>query len=113
MDENKENEMECKIHEEYQYLNQIKHVIKYGNTKLDRTGVGTRSVFGHQARYSLRDSNSLFLYSIISILLYVYFKIRHISAVDDEESVSQRNYRRATVVHTRMHERKRVERQGC
>lgn len=55
-EENKEN-CEYKIrHEEYQYLDQIKHILTYGKTKEDRTGVGTKSVFGYQARYSLRNS---------------------------------------------------------
>jgi len=44
-------------HEEHQYLDQIKHVVLNGTTKSDRTGVGTRSVFGAYSRYSLRDSN--------------------------------------------------------
>ena len=56
-EENKENKNYTPRHEEYQYLDQIRHVIKSGTTKGDRTGVGTRSVFGSYARYTLRDSN--------------------------------------------------------
>ena len=44
-------------HEEYQYLDQIRLVLKNGKTKKDRTGVGTISMFGTQSRYSLRNSN--------------------------------------------------------
>lgn len=44
-----------KRHEEYQYLEAIQYIIENGNKKDDRTGVGTMSVFGMQARYSLRD----------------------------------------------------------
>lgn len=43
-------------HEEYQYLKLIEHIIDKGSRKDDRTGTGILSVFGHQARYSLRDS---------------------------------------------------------
>uniref|UniRef100_A0A8D0DSV0 Thymidylate synthase n=1 Tax=Salvator merianae TaxID=96440 RepID=A0A8D0DSV0_SALMN len=43
-------------HEELQYLRQIEHILRFGHRKDDRTGTGTLSVFGMQARYSLRDS---------------------------------------------------------
>lgn len=37
--ENKENQAKTwKRHEEHQYLDQIRHVINYGKTRLDRTG---------------------------------------------------------------------------
>ncbi|XP_036173116.1 thymidylate synthase-like [Myotis myotis] len=38
-----------------QYLGQIQHILPSGFLKDDRTGTGTLSVFGMQARYSLRD----------------------------------------------------------
>lgn len=53
--ENKENEYKNYRHEEHQYLDQIRHVIKTGTVKSDRTGVGTKSVFGFMSRYSLRN----------------------------------------------------------
>ncbi|XP_076236857.1 thymidylate synthase [Calliopsis andreniformis] len=43
-------------HEEYQYLNLIEKIIKTGNKKTDRTGVGTLSIFGAQMRYSLQNN---------------------------------------------------------
>ncbi|XP_048269195.1 thymidylate synthase isoform X1 [Bombus terrestris] len=43
-------------HEEYQYLNLIKKIIKEGTRKDDRTGVGTLSIFGTQMRFNLRDN---------------------------------------------------------
>jgi hypothetical protein len=42
-------------HDEQQYLQQLKMIIEKGSKKGDRTGVGTLSVFGTQARFSLKD----------------------------------------------------------
>ncbi|KAM5307215.1 LOW QUALITY PROTEIN: thymidylate synthase-like [Glossophaga mutica] len=42
-------------HGELQYLGQIERILLSGFRKDDRTGTGTLSVFGMQARYSLRD----------------------------------------------------------
>jgi thymidylate synthase len=38
-----------------QYLDLVRHVLEHGETKKDRTGTGTISVFGYQARYDLRQ----------------------------------------------------------
>lgn len=43
-------------HGELQYLEQIEHILRCGFQKNDRTGTGTLSVFGLQARYSLRGN---------------------------------------------------------
>ncbi|KAL1506046.1 hypothetical protein ABEB36_005480 [Hypothenemus hampei] len=43
-------------HEEYQYLNHIKNILDNGNKVLDRTGVGTYSIFGAQMRYNLKET---------------------------------------------------------
>lgn len=38
-----------------QYLDMLNHVLTLGETRQDRTGVGTLSVFGYQTRYDLRE----------------------------------------------------------
>ncbi len=38
-----------------QYENLLAHVLEHGAVKDDRTGTGTRSIFGHQLRYDLAE----------------------------------------------------------
>jgi len=38
-----------------QYLDLIRHVMKHGTDKSDRTGTGTKSVFGYQMRFDLGE----------------------------------------------------------
>jgi thymidylate synthase len=42
-------------HPEYQYLDLLEQVLKRGDERIDRTGVGTRSLFGAMVRFDLSD----------------------------------------------------------
>jgi thymidylate synthase len=59
-----------------QYLDLLRHVMDEGVERRDRTGVGTRSVFGYQTRFDLRDgfplltTKKLHLRSIVHELLW-------------------------------------------
>ena len=39
-----------------QYLSALEHIFKEGKDRKDRTGIGTRGIFGHQLRFDLRNS---------------------------------------------------------
>jgi len=47
--------MNATVHPEQQYLNLLQLLIDHGDERIDRTGVGTRALFGHQMRFNLAD----------------------------------------------------------
>ena len=79
------------------YLDLMRHVLVHGTDKQDRTGTGTRSVFGYQMRFDLADgfpvltTKKLHLRSIIHELLWflkgdtniAYLKANEVSIWDE------------------------------
>jgi thymidylate synthase len=72
-----------------QYLDLIDRVLTEGTEKRDRTGVGTRSIFGHQMRFELADgfplltTKKLHLKSIVYELLWFLRGDTNVKYLDD------------------------------
>ena len=74
-----------------QYETFLRHVYENGTQKSDRTGVGTRSVFGYQMRFNLSEgfpcitTKKLHLRSIIHELLWFLMGDSNIKYLHDNK----------------------------
>jgi len=57
---------------EQQYLDLLRHIFDHGDAKSDRTGTGTRSIFGAQMRFALQDTFPLLTTKRISFRFIAY-----------------------------------------
>ena len=57
---------------EQQYLELLQRILDHGDAKSDRTGTGTRSLFGAQMRFSLEDSFPLLTTKRVSFRFIAY-----------------------------------------
>ncbi|MDH5330166.1 MAG: thymidylate synthase, partial [Aquincola sp.] len=55
-----------------QYEDFMRHVFEHGVAKTDRTGTGTRSVFGHQMRFDLNEGFPLVTTKKVHVKSIIY-----------------------------------------
>ena len=76
-------------HPERQYLDLLRRIFEEGIDRHDRTGTGTRSVFGHQMRFDLRrgfpllTTKKVYLRSIIHALLWFVSGETHVRPLQE------------------------------
>jgi thymidylate synthase len=76
-------------HPEEQYLGLLRAILERGNDRNDRTGTGTRGLFGHQMRFDLREgfplltTKKLHVKSIIHELLWFVRGETHVKPLQE------------------------------
>ncbi len=76
-----------------QYLDLIQTILDEGEDRLDRTGTGTRSIFGHQARYDLREGFPLVTTKRVHIRSILEELLWFLSGSTNIEPLVQKNVR--------------------
>jgi len=67
-----------------QHIELIEKILSEGNKKKDRTGVGTKSIFGHQLRYNMSDGFPLLTLRKIHIRSFIHELLWFLGSFDEE-----------------------------
>lgn len=73
------------------YLDLMQHILDRGTEKPDRTGVGTRSVFGYQMRFDLAESFPLLTTKKLHTRSIIYELLWFLAGRTDVQWLQQRN----------------------
>ncbi|MGL4767254.1 MAG: thymidylate synthase [Formosimonas sp.] len=77
----------------HNYLNFMRHVYEHGADKTDRTGTGTRSVFGHQMRFDLTQGFPLVTTKKIHLKSVIYELLWFIAGNTNNNWLAERGVR--------------------
>ncbi len=73
-----------------QYLDLLRHVLDHGKDRADRTGVGTRGVFGWQMRFDLRTSFPLLTTKKVHLKSIIHELLWFLSGSTDNQWLKER-----------------------